>query len=312
MKVMFFGTPEYAVPVLNSIINSRHEVVAVVSQPDKPVGRSNKPKFTPVKALAVEHNIPVFQFEKIRKDDISELLAIDADVIITCAYGQILGSDVLFAKRYGVINLHGSILPKYRGSSPVQWALINGEKVTGVSVLKSGIGLDDGDVMMTREIEISPDDNAVTLFSKLSNLSADMVVDVLDELESGNAKFVPQNPSEVTTCQMLKPEMAELDFSDTVETIIGKIKGLAVWPTAHITIDGVYFKLYNAREYTSTEYSDAKNGQVVLASNKQGLVIKCDNGLVEITELKPENSKLMTAKSYLNGKSINVGSIVGE
>lgn len=312
MKVMFFGTPEYAVPVLNSIINSRHEVVAVVSQPDKPVGRSNKPKFTPVKALAVEHNIPVFQFEKIRKDDISELLAIDADVIITCAYGQILGSNVLFAKKYGVINLHGSILPKYRGSSPVQWALINGEKITGVSVLKSGIGLDDGDVMMTREIEISADDNAVTLFNKLSNLSADMVVDVLNELESGNAKFVSQNPEEVTTCQMLKPEMAELDFSDTVENIVGKIKGLAVWPTAHITIDGAYFKLYNAREYTSTEYSDAKNGQVVLASNKQGLVIKCDNGLVEITELKPENSKLMTAKSYLNGKSINVGSVVGE
>ena len=148
MKVVFFGTPEYAVPSLQAIIDSNHEVLAVVSQPDKPKGRSNKLVPTPVKELAMKYNIPVFQFEKIRKDDISDLLALDADIYVTCAYGQILDEKVLYATKHGVINLHGSILPKYRGSSPVQWALINGETETGVTVLRSDIGMDDGQTLI--------------------------------------------------------------------------------------------------------------------------------------------------------------------
>lgn len=310
MKVVFFGTPEYAKNVLKSLIESRHEVVAVVSQPDKAVGRSNKIVFTPVKALAMENNIPVFQFEKIRKDDISDLLAIDADVYMTCAYGQILGENVLFAKKFGVINLHGSLLPKYRGASPVQCALLNNENVTGVSVLRSGIGMDDGEVMLKEKLEITEDENAITLFEKLSNLSADIAPRVLDLLESGDAKFESQIEEDATHCSMLKPEMGELDFSMGVDNIVGKIKGLAMWPNAHITIDGVYFKLYNAKKYIcDMDLSKYKDGEVVIASNKQGLILKCSDGFVEITELLPINSKKMTAKSYLNGKQINIGSI---
>ena len=308
MKVMFFGTPDYAVNVLQAILDSRHEVVAVVSQPDKAKGRSNKIVPTPVKQLAMAHNIPVFQYESIRKDDVSDLLNIDADIIVTCAYGQIIGSNVLFAKKYGVINFHGSLLPKYRGSSPIQWSLINGEKTTGVSVLQSGIGMDDGPVMLEKEIEILPDDNAITLFDKLSRLSADMVEETLDLIESNQAKFIPQDESLVSKCKMLKAEMGTIDFSKSASEVVGLIKGLAMWPNAHITIDGVYFKLYNAKLYDG-EYSNYKDGEVVIANNKQGLVIKCSDGLIEITELLPINSKKMTAKSYLNGKQINVGSI---
>lgn len=310
MKVVFFGTPEYAANVLKSLINSRHEVVAVVSQPDKAIGRSNKIVPTPVKAVALEHNIPVFQYEKIRRDDISELLSIEADVYMTCAYGQILGENVLFAKKYGVINLHGSLLPKYRGASPVQCALLNNEKVTGVSVLRSGIGMDDGDIMYKEEIAISDEENAITLFEKLSHISASIAPKVLDMLESGEAKFESQNNEETTHCSMLKSEMGDLDFSLGVDNIIGKIKGLAMWPNAHITIDGVYFKLYNAKRYNCELNLDKyKDGEVVFASNKQGLVIKCSDGFIEITELLPINSKKMTAKSYLNGKQINIGSV---
>ena len=170
MKVIFFGTPDYAVPVLDRLINSHHEVVAVVSQPDKAKGRSNKVVFTPTKELAIRYNIPVFQYEKIRKDDISELLNIKADVMVSCAYGQILGSNILNATQHGVINLHGSILPKYRGSSPIQWALINSETETGVTVLRSDIGMDDGKVLKYKTIPIDDNDNAITLFDKLSNL----------------------------------------------------------------------------------------------------------------------------------------------
>lgn len=309
MKVMFFGTPEYAVPVLQSIIDSKHEVVAVVSQPDKAKGRSGKIVPTPVKELVLKYSIPVFQFEKIRTDDVSELLNIDADIIVTCAYGQIIGANVLFAKKFGVINLHGSLLPKYRGSSPIQWALINNEKVTGVSVLKSDIGMDDGDVLMEESIDISPLDNAITLFEKLSNLSAKMAVLALDTLESGKYTYTPQDESQATKCKMLNSEMGNIDWNKSASEIVGLIKGLAMWPNAHMTIDGVYFKLYNACVHSAKDYESAKNGEVVVSSNKAGLFIKCSDGLVEITELLPINSKKMTAKSYLNGKSIKLGSI---
>lgn len=308
MKVIFFGTPEYAVPVLQAIIDSKHEVVAVVSQPDKAKGRSNKIVPTPVKALAQSYNIPVYQFESIRRDDVSEMLNIEADIIVTCAYGQIIGSNVLFAKKYGVINFHGSLLPKYRGSSPIQWSLINNEKETGVSVLRSGIGMDDGPVMLERKIDIDPEDNAITLFEKLSKLSAGMVEETLALIESNNAIFVDQDETQVTKCRMLNSDMGTLDFNKTSSEIIGLIKGLAMWPNAHMTIDGVYFKLYNAKLYDG-EYQDYQNGEVVIANNKQGLVIKCSDGLIEITELLPINSKKMSAKSYLNGKEIKVGSI---
>lgn len=310
MKVIFFGTPEYAVPVLQRIIDSHHEVVAVVSQPDKPKGRSNKPVPTPVKKLAIENGITVFQYEKIRKDDVRELLNIDADIIVTCAYGQIIGSNILFAKKFGVINLHGSLLPKYRGSSPIQWALINQEKVTGVSILQSGVGMDDGAVMMAREIEIEDNDNAITLFDKLSRLSADMVVEALDLIESGKAHFVEQNNEMATSCKMLKPEMGILDFNKSAKKLVGIIKGLAMWPNAHISIDGVYFKLFNATTHENNEFKLSQNGEVVIANNKQGLFIKCAEGLLEITELLPINSNKMNAKSYLNGRQIKVGSVV--
>ena len=309
MKVIFFGTPEYAVPALKSIISSRHQVVAVVSQPDKPRGRSNKIVPTPVKAVALENNIPVFQYEKIKNEDVSDLLAIDADIIVTCAYGQILDEKILYAKKYGVINLHGSLLPKYRGASPVQWALINGEKETGVTVLKSEIGLDDGDIVLSKSIEIAEDENAITLFDRLSSLSGEIVLEVLDLIESEKATYTPQDENNATICRMLKPEMGDLDFAKSAKEVVGLIKGLAMWPNAHITIDDVYFKLYNAKVYNGNISGQYENGEVVMASNKQGLIIKCGEGFVEITELLPINSKKMTAKSYLNGKQINVGSI---
>lgn len=309
MKVVFFGTPEYAVPSLQAIISSNHQVVAVVTQPDKPVGRSNKLVPTPVKKLAMDNNIPVFQYERIRKSDITDLLSIDADIYVTCAYGQILDEKILFAKKHGVINLHGSLLPKYRGASPVQCALIGCEKETGVTILQSGVGLDDGDIITMEKIAIDDNDNAITLFDKLSLLSAKMIVPTLDNIEKGNITFTKQDESLATKCSMFKPEMGIVDFNKSAEEIVGLIKGLAVWPNVRFTINGVYFKLYNA-VVSQVGGEGYEAGQVVLANNKQGLHIKCGNGVVEITELLPINSKRMTAKSYLNGKSIEVGSKV--
>lgn len=310
MKVVFFGTPEYAVPVLQSLIDSRHEVVAVVSQPDKAKGRSNKIVPTPVKELALKHNLRVFQFENIRKDDVSELLNIPADVYVTCAYGQILGENILYAQKFGVINLHGSLLPKYRGASPIQCALINNEKVTGVTILKSEMGMDDGDILYQESLEISPEDNAITLFDRLSRLSASMIVPFLDRLENNQVVHKKQDESLVSKCQMFTADMGNVDFSKSASEIVGQVKGLAIWPNVRITIEDTYFKLYNAKvSNLDIDVTNAKNGEVVVASNKQGLHIKCGDGVIEITELLPINSKKMTAKSYLNGKTITIGSI---
>lgn len=310
MKVIYFGTPEYAVPSLKALINSKHEVVAVVSQPDKPRGRSNKIVPTPVKAVALENDIPVFQYEKIKTSDLKDLLDIEADIIVTCAYGQILDEKILKAKKHGVINLHGSLLPKLRGASPVQWSLINGDKETGVTVLRSEIGLDDGDILMAKVLSISEDENAITLFDKLSNLSAEVVLEALELIESGKAIYTPQDHEKATICKMLKSEMGNLDFNKSTKEIVGLIKGLAMWPNAHITIGDVYFKLYNAKEFLGEIFGEYASGEVAIANNKQGLVIKTGDGFVEITELLPINSKKMTAKSYLNGKQIKLGSIV--
>lgn len=357
MKVVFMGTPDVAVPILNAIYNSRHEVVAVVSQPDKAKGRSNKIVPTPIKSLALEHGTPVLQFENIRKDDISSLLSLDADIIVTCAYGQILGEDVLNAFRFGVINVHFSELPKYRGASPVQSALISMENMTGVTILKSGIGMDDGDIIRVDRGFIEDNENAFDAFEWLSNMGARNIVPALDEIENGTATYLKQADFgiEPTYCKKLSPEMGNIDFGKGTLEIIGLIKGIAIWPTAHITIDDTYFKVYNARVYPYEVTVDAnksytlvydenevnpeavtfnggekytnhfnlghfvlpnelnlgnyKNGEVVVANSKQGLVLKCSDGFIEITELLPINGKKMTAKSYLNGKKINVGSI---
>lgn len=318
------GTPDVAVPILEAIYQSKHEVVAVASQPDKAKGRSNRIVPTPIKQVALNHGTTVYQFENIKTDDISSLLKLDADIIVTCAYGQILKENVLNAFRHGVINVHFSRLPKYRGASPVQSALIECEKSTAVTVLKSGIGMDDGDIIDIADYNISNEENAISLFENLSKVGASLITKVLDKIESGEAKYIPQERTNIppSYCRMLKAEMGDIDFNCSAEKIVGLIKGLAMWPNAHITIDGVYFKLYNAIAYSinksngganpcllNLNINDYKNGEVVIASNKQGLILKCSDGFVEITELLPINSKKMTAKSYLNGKKINVGSI---
>ena len=307
MKVIYLGTPDFAVLPLKKIIESGFEVVAVVSQPDRPVGRKREIKPTPVKACALEYGIPVYQFEKIR-NEYKVLKELNADIMVTCAYGQILTQEVIDLTPKGVFNIHASLLPKYRGASPVQSVLLGMEKETGVSILRSGIGLDDGDVMMVKKIDIAEEDNAITLFDKLSRLSAEVIIPALDSIEDGTAVFRHQDESLATKCSMLKPEMGNVDFTKSPEEVVGLIKGLAQWPNVRITIDDVYFKLFNA-VVSKVDVAGFDCGQVVVANNKQGLHIKCGNGAIEITEILPINSKRMSAKSYLNGKQIKVGSI---
>lgn len=312
MKIIYLGTPQFAVEPLRALC-VHHEVVAVVTQTDKPQKRSKTPEFSPVKKYAVEHNIPVYQFEKIRRDGVDVLRNIDADVMVTCAYGQILSADILNMKKYGVLNIHGSLLPKYRGASPIQWALINGEKITGVTILKSDVGIDDGKVLYSKSIDILDGDNATTLFDKLSYVGAECIIEALRQIEDGSVTYTPQDESKATVCKMFKPEFADIDFDNNAVDIVNKVRGLNMWPMAQFCIGDRKIKVVSARAIIGEEYNDLVNacgviepGMIVVSSPKHGLKITCRDSAIELLDIIPQNSKLMSAKSFCNGAKIVV------
>ncbi|MGN1212622.1 MAG: methionyl-tRNA formyltransferase [Christensenellales bacterium] len=307
MKIIFMGTPHYAEVVLEKLINSRHQVVAVVCNPDKPVGRKQVLTPPPTKVLAQKYNIPVYQFKKIRLDGVETLKKIDADIMITAAYGQILSQEILDITKFGVYNVHGSVLPKYRGSSPIQWSLINGEKKLGVTILKTLAGLDNGPILLTQECDILPQDTVESLMHTLSSMGGDLLLKGLDMLESGNYNLIPQNEAEMTYYPMLKKEMSPIDFNKTAQQVCNFVRGMAEWPVATVNLQGNTTKVYRVEAINYLPEKNYNKGDVVCASNKLGLVVKTADGFVRLAEIQPQNSKRMKDTDYLNGKKVEVG-----
>ena len=302
MKVVFLGTPDFAVGVLNSIYNSSHEIVGVVTQPDRKVGR--KAIITPcqVKTQALNLNLPVYSFEKISTDGVELLKSLNADVFVTCAYGQILSQEILDIAPHGVINVHASLLPKYRGSAPIQWSIINGDDVTGVTIMKTTLGVDAGDIILQEELSING--NYVDeLFERLSILGADLIVKALDLIEKGDAKYIKQDETKAIHVKMLKKEDGLIDFAKTATQIANLVKGLSVWPTAYTYYDGKMLKIYKATAIDG----NANCGEVVVSDAKLGLVIGTGEGLLKVEELQLEGSKKMPIKDFLFGKKIPLG-----
>lgn len=310
MKVIFLGTPEFGVNVLKAIVNSTHKVVGVVCQPDKQSGRGHKFVAPPVKVLATELGLPVFQFDKISREGVQTLKNLNADIMVTAAYGQILSQEVIDVCKQGIINVHGSLLPKYRGATPIQTSIINGDKMTGVTIMKTEAGIDTGDMLILRECEILPDDTYGTLNEKLSILGANLCVKALDLIESGKAEFTPQDHTKATHTKMIKKEHTLIDFNKSADEIVNLVRGLNPNPIAYFVLNGENYKVFKAKavEYTGEE----KYGTVLCASSKQGFIIKCAGGAVAIEEMTAPNSKRMLAKSYLNGKTIDVGSVCND
>lgn len=306
MRVIFFGTPKFAKVVLDKLCNSKHEVVGVVCQSDKPNQRGNKIEFCDVKKYALEKGLKLFQFDNVN-DNASELQTLNADVIVTAAYGQILRENILTLCKYGVVNVHGSLLPKYRGASPIQYAILKGEKVTGVTIMKSDKGMDTGDIMLQKEIEILDEDNSETLFEKMSLLGSDAIVEALDKLEIGEITYKKQNSQEATYTKLLKKENAFINYSLSAKRCNNKIRAYFPNPVAKTMINGELFKIFSAK--VIEENFEGENGEVLIADAKKGLIIKCAEGALEILELSAPNGKRMTAKAYLNGKKIPVKSI---
>lgn len=309
MKIVFLGTPLFARIVLEKLVLSHHKVVAVVCANDKPQGRGNKLTPPESKVFATEHNIPVYQFSKIRLEGVETLRKIDADIFVTASFGQILSQEILDIAPHGVVNVHGSLLPKYRGASPVQSALLAGEKVTGVTIMKTFIGIDDGDMFSKAEVEIKDEDNSETLMEKIAHIGADLLIKTLDDIENGTAKRVPQDNSQATHTKMLKKEDAFLNFSLSAEELHNFVRAYYPNPCAHFMFANEMFRVIQSRVYKDTAPKGTA-GEVVISSSKQGLVVACKDSFFEIVLLQAPAGKIMSAKSYLNGRNIPVGSVL--
>ena len=307
MRIAFLGTPDFAVPSLQMLIDRGYDVVGVFAQPDRPKGRGGKLTPPPTKVLAGQHGIPVFQPEKIRRPDGQEMLkSLAPDLMITAAFGQILSKENLAVPPLGCINVHGSLLPKYRGAAPIQWAVINGEKTTGVTTMLTDIGIDTGDMLLKKEIEILPDETAGELFDRIAILGAQVLEETLQALEAGTLQPVPQNEAEATHCAMLQKEDGHIDFQKTAQEIHDRIRGVSPWPGAYGLLDGQVLKLWKAKKATNWE-TQGEPGEILSADGKNGLIVAAADGAVEILELQAAGAKRMDAKAYLRGKSLPVG-----
>ncbi|MBR2384787.1 MAG: methionyl-tRNA formyltransferase [Clostridia bacterium] len=307
MKIIYLGTPEFAVAPLKAIIESQnHDVVAVVTQPDRPVGRKNIITPPPVKVVALENDIPVFQYEKIRVEGVENLKSLHADIMITCAYGQILSKEIIDICPHGIINIHASLLPKYRGAAPIQYAVINGEKTTGVTVMQTEVGLDTGDILEAFETPIGESETAGDLFVRLSNMGAEKICSVLDKIEKGEIVPQKQDESKAFVVKTIKKEDALINFSKSALEIKNLINGMNPWPIAYTFANGKKLKIYRA----ITVDACGNVGEVIKADKK--LYIACGEGAIEVLELQEEGGKVMNALSYLNGRKLKVGDILGE
>lgn len=306
MRIAFLGTPEFALPSLK-MLYERGFVIAVFTQPDRPRDRGHGLKMPPVKELALSLGLPVLQFEKIRSEEgVAALRTFAPDLMVTAAFGQILSGENLSIPKYGCINVHGSLLPKYRGAAPIQWAVVNGEKETGVTTMLTDIGLDCGDILMSRSTEIGGNETSGELYDRLSVMGAELLSETIDALINGSLKRTPQDEAEATKCGMIKKQMAEIDFTKPACRVHDLIRGMNPSPMAYTVLDGQPVKVIRSSldrcEGVDTE--GASCGECIIADSKHGLFVKCGEGCIELCELQFAGSKRMEAKALLNGKKL--------
>ena len=309
MRIVFMGTPDFAVPCLEKLIEAGHKVVGVFTQPDKPVGRKQILTPSEVKICAVEHNIPVYQPERIKGSNALDIInELKPDAIIVVAYGKILPKEILEASKYGCINVHASLLPKYRGAAPIQWSVLNGDKNTGVSIMQMDEGIDTGDILLMRETEIGENETSAELFDRLSKLGGDALVDALDRIEKGMAKPEKQPEGDFGYARMITRELCPIDWKCSSSEIHNLVRGLQTWPVAVTTINGKNLKIHKT---IKTDIKSNKAGEIV--DNSKRLVVCCGDGkCLEILELQLDGKKKMDAKSFLAGNKLEIGEVLGE
>ena len=302
MKIIFMGTPDFSVGTLEALVEAGHEVVLAVTQPDKPKGRGKEMQFTPVKECALAHNIPVYQPKKIREPEcIEELKKYQADVCVVVAFGQILPKEILEMTPYGCINVHASLLPKYRGAAPIQWAVINGEKVSGVTTMQMDEGLDTGDMLEKVEITLDKKETGGSLFDKLAITGGSLILETLEKLENNTAVTTPQDDDKSTYAGKITKELGHIDFTKSAEEIERLIRGLNPWPSAFTYLDEKVLKIWDA---DVIDEEVAEEPGTIISTNKTLKVATAD-GYLDIKELQLQGKKRMDVVSFLNGYKIN-------
>ena len=308
MKILFMGTPDFAAGILKAIYeDSRHEVVSVVTQPDRPKGRSATLVASPVKEYAIEHGISVLQPGRIKEaSEVEKLKTIDADIYVVAAFGQILSKEILDIPKYGCINVHASLLPEYRGAAPIQWAIADGKKITGVTIQQMNEGVDTGDIISSNEIRIADDETGGSLFDRLMVVGEKLITETLDLIEEGRAVRTPQDESRATYAKILKKEMGCIDYSESAEEIERLVRAFTPWPGGYTYLDGRMIKIKNCRVYPGK--SD-KEGGTITEVTKDEIVVACRDSLLAISDLQCEGKKAMKVSDYLRGNHIEPGMI---
>lgn len=310
MKIIFMGTPDFAVGTFQALIKAGHEIVLTVTQPDKPRGRSGKLQFSPIKEEAVRQGIEVYQPKRIRETEcIEHLKKYQADCIVVVAFGQILPKEILEMPKYGCVNVHASLLPKYRGAAPIQWAVINGEKVTGVTTMRMDEGLDTGDMILKEEVVIAEDETGGSLFDRLAVVGAELAVKTLQELEEGTAEFTPQNHEEATQVGMIKKQFGELDFTQPAKKLECLVRGLNPWPSTYTFYHGKTLKIWSAKVKAG---GDAKQAGMIVEADRHSFGIQTGDGILIPLEIQLEGKKRMSTEAFLCGVNVEKGEFLGK
>ena len=313
MRTVFMGTPDFAVPSLENLCEAEiTEVVGVITQPDRKRGRGQNLQAPPVKETALDYGIEIYQPEKVTsKEGLDKLKEWSPDLIVVTAYGQILGKEVLELPELGCINVHASLLPKYRGAAPLHRALINGEEVTGVTIMEMDEGMDTGDMILKEEVEIIPQDTVGSLHDKLAVMGADLLLKAVGEIKAGAASRTPQDDEKATYADKVSKEDGEVDWSDSVQEIWNLVRGMNPWPGAYTYYEGELLKLWDSEIYKAEADSDFGPGEVVKTDQDLGIVVQTGEGQLLITQLQPANKSRMSATDYLLGYDLEAGAKLG-
>lgn len=309
MKIVFMGTPEFGVPSLNALLDAGYDVAACCTQPDRPQGRKMTLTACPVKEAALRRGVPVLQFERIRRQEgLDAMRAIKPDLYVTAAFGQILSQKLLDIPTIGTVNVHPSLLPKYRGPAPVNWSIIEGETRTGVTTMMTDAGMDTGDILLVRETDLSPEEDAAMLSDRLSRVGAELLVETIRRIEAGDCPRTPQDDEKSSYFPMLTKDTGRVDWTRGAQRIANLVRGVVPWPGAWTEFGEGVLKIWKARPVQG----EGKPGEVLCGDAKNGLVVACGEGAVRIEELQAPGAKRMPAEAYLRGKPIEKGFVLGK
>lgn len=311
MKIIYMGTPDFAVPSLEALIKAGYEITLVVTQPDRQKGRGKEVAMSPVKECALKYNIPVFQPLKIKdKENVDILRKYEADIMVVAAFGQILSEEILNMTKYGCINIHASLLPEYRGAAPIQWAVLDGKKKTGVTIQQMAKGVDTGDILAVSETEIGKEDTGESMFDRLMELGAELLIKTLPDIENGKVVPIKQDEAKATHAGKITKEMGLINWNDSAEKIERYVRGLNSWPSAYTVFKNKTLKIWKS-ELTSCEDNAKKPGSIIKL-DKDYIFVQCGDGALKVSEVQLEGKKRMSVHDFLLGFPMAINDILGE